>query len=248
MNYLVETVLDGAAVIDRMKQFMPDLCLVDVVLPNKTGYVVLQEKSFDRDITKIPTIVVSNSGSPLQMREIPSTPMIRDYIVKSHIEPEEVVEKIEKIFGMKVDSTAPQQNSSTQKSAAAPSAATPSAAKKVLWVEDDKLLGTILTKKMTSTGYTLLKASNDTQAWEILAKDTPDVIVLDIMLPEVSGLDILQKIKKEEKYKKIPVIMLSNLSKQSDIERAKALGANRFIVKAAVSLDEIIREIGNLVK
>jgi len=76
----------------------------------------------------------------------------------------------------------------------------------------------------------------------------PDIIVLDIMLPEMNGFDILQKIKMNEKHKKIPVIMLSNLSKQADIEKAKMLGANKFIVKAAVSLDEIIHEIATLTK
>ena len=77
----------------------------------------------------------------------------------------------------------------------------------------------------------------------LLEKDIPDIIILDILLPEMSGFDILQKIKMNENMRKIPVIMLSNMSKQSDIEKAKLLGANRFIVKAAVSLDEIIREI-----
>ena len=63
----------------------------------------------------------------------------------------------------------------------------------------------------------------------------------------MSGFDILQKIKMNEKLRKIPVIMLSNLSKQSDIDKAKMLGANKFIVKAAASLDEILREVQILI-
>ena len=66
------------------------------------------------------------------------------------------------------------------------------------------------------------------------------------MLPKMSGLDILQKIKMEEKYRKIPIVMLSNMSKQSDIEKAKLLGAKKFMVKAAVSLDEIVSTVENL--
>ena len=77
---------------------------------------------------------------------------------------------------------------------------------------------------------------------------TEDIFILDIMLPEMSGFDILQKIKMNENLRGVPVIILSNLSKQGDIERAKMLGANKYIVKAAASLDEIIHEIGLLIK
>lgn len=115
--------------------------------------------------------------------------------------------------------------------------------KKVLWVEDDTLLSTILTKKFETTGFKLLKAVNGEEAFRFLSTETPNVIVLDILLPEMSGFDILQKIKMDERLKNIPVIILSNMSKQSDLDKAKVLGADKFIVKAAVSLDEIIKEI-----
>ena len=168
------------------------------------------------------------------MRKIPSTPNVKDFIIKSHIEPIEVMEKIEKVFGRNY--AIPDQVSVVKDKPRG-------GGRKVLWVEDDKLLSTILSKKIETAGYTLLKARDGTGAFALLEKDIPDIIILDILLPEMSGFDILQKIKMNENMRKIPVIMLSNMSKQSDIEKAKLLGANRFIVKAAVSLDEIIREI-----
>lgn len=235
LGYLCEVSQNGKNVIDRMRMFKPDLLLIDTTLPNKNGYDILNEKSFDRDITKIPVIIVSNSGSPVQMRQIPSTPSIKDYVVKSHIEPEEVIEKVLKVFGKDPNVMSKTRNVT-------------GASKKVLWVEDDKLLSTILSKKIETTGYILLKANGDKEAFKYLESEIPDIIVLDIMLPEMSGFDILQKIKMNENFKKIPVIMLSNLSKQADIEKAKMLGANKFIVKAAVSLDEIIHEISILTK
>lgn len=230
---------NGNDALEKMKLLKPDLLLLGISVSGKTSYDVLNEKSFDREITKIPVIIISNSGVPIQMRQIPSTPVIKDYIVKTHIEPSEVIEKIEKAFG---------------RGQANPTEATPESpakktnGKKVLWVEDDKLLSNILTKKFDTTGYTLLKASRGEEAFKFLQTETPDIIILDIVLPEMSGLDILQKIKMEEKFRKIPVIMLSNISKQGDFEKAKLLGANKYIVKAAVSLDQIIREIENLLK
>ncbi len=228
------SVVSGSDVIPKMKEVKPDILLIDTMLPDMNGYDVLNEKSLDKDVTKIPVIVISNSGAPIHVNKIPSTPMMRDYIVKAHIEPSEVIEKINKVFGKSLNT--------------ADSAKQSTGGKKILWVEDDRLLSTILSKKITASGYTLLKANQGDDAFKILEKDTPDLIMLDIMLPGMTGLEVLQKIKMDTKFKNIPVIMLSNTNKQSYIENAKMLGANKFLVKAAVSLDEIIAEVDRLAK
>ena len=75
---------------------------------------------------------------------------------------------------------------------------------------------------------------------------TPDAVVLDLVLPGMSGFDILEIVRKEDRLKNVPAMILSNLSKQSDIERAKALGAQKFLVKASVSLDQIVDEVRGL--
>ncbi len=237
LGYSVESVFDGNEVIAKMKAGKPDLLLIDTVLPNKSGYDVLNEKSFDREVTKIPVIIISNAGEPIQMRQIPSTPVIKDYIIKTHVDPNEVVDKIELAFGRKSTSKDKNTVPTVEKKG-----------KKILWVEDDKLLGSILSKKIESSGYTLLKATDGDQALAFLEKEVPDIIILDISLPGMNGLDILQQIKMDEKERKVPVLILSNLNRQSDIEKAKLLGADKFIVKAAVSLDEIVFEVETLIK
>jgi len=237
-KYRVYTALDGKDVLEKMKTLSPDLVLIDIVLSGKNGYDVLQEKSYDRIITKIPVIIVSNSGVPIQMRLIPSTPTIKDYIIKTHIEPNEVLEKIAKVFGdtyipISDDGKSPIEN--TKKFS-------------ILWVEDDRLLGSILSKKFVESGYKLLKANDADEAFAFLSKETPDIIILDIFLPKANGFDILQRIRNDRKFQKVPIMMLTNMSKQSDIEKAKILGADKFLVKAAVSPDEIVAEIDSLIK
>ncbi len=237
-GFEIFTSKDGNDVLEKMKSEKPDLVLIDINLSGKNGYDVLQEKSFDRFITKIPVIIVSNSSATLEMKRIPSTPTIKDYLVKTHIEPNEVIVKLKKVLeNIKNDTKEIVQ--------ASPSIS--GNGKKVLWVEDDKLLSNILSKKFQKSGFILLKAINGEEAFSILDKEMPNIIILDILLPGMNGLDILQKIKTEERFRKIPVIILSNMSKQSDIDKAKLLGAQKFIVKAAVSLDEIIKEVSDLV-
>lgn len=235
-GYVAENILSGNEVIEKLKSFEPSILLVDVSLPDKSGYDVLAEKSLDRMVTKIPVIIVSNSTEPIQMKRIPSTPTIKDYLIKTHIDPEDVVLKIEKAFGRaKADDEVKPKDEDVGKG------------RVVLWIEDDKLLGNILSKKIDSSGFKLLKAAKDTEAFKILESNTPDIIVSDIMLPGANGLDIIQKIKMDAKFKKIPTIILSNVDSQTDVEKAKMLGVNKFIVKAAVSPDEIISSIASLI-
>ncbi|MDO8430469.1 MAG: response regulator [Candidatus Taylorbacteria bacterium] len=237
-GYVCSSVSNGNEVINQMKILKPDLLLIDTVMPNKSGYDVLNEKSFDKDVTRIPVIIISNAGEPIHMKQIPSTPVIKDYVVKSHVEPSEVLQKIEKAFGRgpvaeKIETTPIETGKG----------------KTVLWVEDDKLLGSILSKKFQMTGYKLLKAVDGTEALKLLDTNMPDVILLDIMIPgAMNGVDILTEIRKRENFKNVPVIMLSNLNKESDLERARKLGANKFLVKATISLDEIIAEVDKLIK
>ena len=233
-DYDVSAVSNGKDALNTMRSLKPDLLLIDLVLPEISGYDVLHEKSYDKLITKIPIIIVSNSGMPIDMKRMLSTPIVKEYIIKAHIEPEEVIKEIRDFFNKNYISS---KNIKMENKAKG---------KKVLWVEDDKLLSTILSRKFESSGFILMKANNGDEAFSLLSKDIPDIIILDVLLPGINGFDVLQKIKADERLRKIPVIMLSNMSKQSDIEKGKSLGAQKFIVKAAASLDEIIKEVEKL--
>lgn len=231
----VFTVSDGNQVLQEMRVKTPDIAIIDLVMPGKDGYDILNEKSFDRFITKIPVIVVSNSSMPVEVRRIPSTSSVKDYVVKTHVDPEEVFKKSEIVFGYADRNTmvVPEKKKPIEKG--------PS--RKVLWVEDDKLLGSILLKKFESYGHKVFRAENGNEALDYLKNEKPDIIFLDILLPDVDGFDVLQKIKMDDKLRSIPTVILSNMSKPSDKEKAKVLGADRYLVKAAASLDEIVKTV-----
>ncbi len=235
-GYIPSIVKDGDEALESMRIDSPDLLVIDLVLPGKSGYDVLAEKTLDRMITKIPVLISSNTGGTIEMKRIPSTPTIKDYVIKAHVEPEEIIQKIGVIFNHPYNPKPGQ---------AAPAK---SASRKILWVEDDKFLSNILVKKFESSGHKVLKATDGEGALRLAEQETPDIIVLDILLPGMNGFDILQKLKANPKMKNVPAIMLSNMNKPSDIEKAKSLGAQKFLVKAAVSLDEIVKEVDQLTK
>src|ERR1017187_3234963 len=160
----VVVVDNGNDALLKMKELHPDLLISDIVLPGMDGYDLLSAKSFDKDITKIPVIVVSNMGLPVAMKRLPSVG-IREYFIKTHINPEEVIVKVCEILGFTPSDPAMIK---AKKSV------------KILWVEDDKFLSDILSKKFLSLGYNLIKANNGAEALRLVENETPDIIILDI--------------------------------------------------------------------
>jgi len=114
---------------------------------------------------------------------------------------------------------------------------------KVLIVEDDKFLKTLLEKHLQRENFEVITAEDGETAVDKIVKERPDLILLDIILPKKSGFSVLEEINKDENLRKIPVIIISNLGQQEDIERGKKLGAKEFLVKASLSLEELIRKI-----
>lgn len=119
--------------------------------------------------------------------------------------------------------------------------------KKVLIVEDDTLLSSLLSRKLSET-YEILYAPTGEAAFDILSKNTPDLILLDIVLPGINGFEVLQRIKADPKTSGIHVVILSNLSQEEDVARGKQLGADQFVVKVSLTLDEIVQMVGTVMQ
>ncbi len=121
-------------------------------------------------------------------------------------------------------------------------------AKMILIIEDDDFLQGLEAKKLKKEGYDVLTASNSVEAFKILNANTkPDMVLLDLLLPDVDGFMILKKIREDENLKRIPVIVFSNLSEEKDIEEANKLGISEFMVKSNFTLDELAEKIKVLI-
>jgi len=119
---------------------------------------------------------------------------------------------------------------------------------KVLWVEDDPFLSTILAAKLAHEGCVYFHAKNGEEALYIAEHDVPDIILLDLLLPGMTGFDILKAIRANARIAQIPVIVLSNLGQKEDVEKSKELGAVKHLVKAEHDLDDIISEVAKVLK
>jgi two-component system, OmpR family, response regulator VicR len=115
--------------------------------------------------------------------------------------------------------------------------------KKILVAEDDKYLNTAYRLKLTKAGFEVRLASDGEEALEILNEFTPDLMLLDLMMPKKDGFAALEEIKKNENWRNIPVIVASNLGQEGDIQRAMKLGAADFVIKSDMSMEGLLKKI-----
>ena len=115
--------------------------------------------------------------------------------------------------------------------------------KTIFLVEDDLFLVKAYRIKLQQENFEIWEANDGKEAMKFLEKDPPDLVLLDLMLPGISGFDILAAIRKNDKWKDVKVIILTNLGQPTDIERGKKFGIIDYIIKADVKINDVIDRI-----
>lgn len=120
--------------------------------------------------------------------------------------------------------------------------------KNILIIEDDDFFRDLLKKKLLSLGFIILEAVNGEEGIEEVEKKKPDLIILDLLLPNIDGFEVLSKVKTNTDTSSIPVIIVSNLGQQEDVERGLKLGAVDYLIKSQFDIDSIVKKIKNILK
>ena len=120
--------------------------------------------------------------------------------------------------------------------------------KKILFIEDDVTLIQNLGEFIKAGGFDFFSATDGERGIELMKKEKPDLILLDLILPKKSGFDVLKEIKEDEKSANIPVVILTNLEDSKDMEKALSLGADTYLVKAGYSPQEIVKKIKEILE
>lgn len=115
--------------------------------------------------------------------------------------------------------------------------------KKILLIEDEEGIILPLKIRLEKEGFELAVARDGEAGLAALKTEKPDLILLDIILPKMNGFEMLERIKKEDLAEKIPIVIISNLAREGEIEKGLSLGVRDFIVKANLSLDKLAEKI-----
>ena len=114
--------------------------------------------------------------------------------------------------------------------------------KKILIVDDERLTRAVLQHNVILAGYDVIVASNGREAMQKIQEVTPDLIVVDLVMPDMNGFEMLRQIRSNEQTMKTPVIVVSALQSQTDIEEAKASGADIYLTKP-IKPEEFIKHV-----
>jgi len=114
---------------------------------------------------------------------------------------------------------------------------------KILLVEDDESLSNVYVTRFEAEGFDIRRVGNGEDALSTAINYQPDIILLDIMMPKVDGFDVLDILKNTNKTKDLKIIMLSALSQEMDIDKAKKLGADDYLIKSEVTIADVVEKI-----
>jgi CheY-like chemotaxis protein len=114
---------------------------------------------------------------------------------------------------------------------------------KILLVEDDKSLREIYGVRLLAEGYQITSAGDGEEALAMAVKERPDLIISDVMMPKISGFDMLDILRSTPETKDIKVIMMTALSSEDQRARGESLGANRYLVKSQVGIEDVVRTV-----
>lgn len=116
-------------------------------------------------------------------------------------------------------------------------------AKKILLVEDDDALASVYETRLAAEGFTMKRVPNGEDALAMALQFKPDLILLDVMMPKVSGFDVLDILRNTPETANVKIIMLTALSQDSDRERAESLGVDDYLVKSQVVIADVMDRI-----
>ena len=118
----------------------------------------------------------------------------------------------------------------------------------ILLIEDDPFLSDIYATKLKESGYSVDIAVDGEQGFKKIKEKMPDLLLLDIVLPNVNGWEFLRMAQKDTKLKNLKVIILSNLGQKAEVEKGLDLGAVKYLIKAHYTPSEVIEEVKKILK
>ncbi len=212
-KYEIVVAYDGVQAVAKAFSEKPDLILLDMKMPGGDGLQVIENLKSSADTALIPIIVVTAFPSQ-EMRQKSKEMGALDLIAKP-FEAQDMLSRIKEALGEESPG----------------SAASPNGAKTILLVDDEPQIVGLLKSRLEKSGYRVIVANDGQEALDKTSQGNPDLIILDIMLPKIDGYQVCKTLRSDERYRDIPVIMLTGRTLARDIKTGMELGAVSYVQK-----------------
>jgi len=239
VGFEVVTAKTGREVLKYVSQDKFDLVLLDMVLPEMSGMDVLKEIKGSGNYDKSVKIIIFSNLSELETQQEALKNGADGFIGKNQYSPSELVGEIQRLLNQFSEQ---EKNKSRQEGNLGDN----DKKGKILLIEDEEIFLDMFGKKLEDDGYEVTKASNG--AWgvkEALVGDY-DIIITDLIMPAMSGEEIIAKLKVDEKTKNIPIIAISASVTEEKGQEIKEMGVEDFFSKTRIVPSDLSRRVGEL--
>jgi len=121
-------------------------------------------------------------------------------------------------------------------------------AKKILVIEDEEIMVSLISRKLSQEGYDVYVARNGVEGLEMMRTVKPDLVLLDIVMRKMNGLEVMEKANEDEELKKIPIVIISNSGDSVEIKKIKELGAKDWLIKTEFDPKEVLEKVVQHIK
>ena len=234
-GYDVTVANDGSEALDVVAKSIPDGIVLDLMMPNVDGFTVLEEIRGTPETAGIPVLILTAKELTAEDRARLTQNNIQQLIQKGSVDRDELVAEVDRLLGRQAPSKAPEKSRG-----GGPIDLSDLSGKTILVVEDnpDNLLA--ITAMLSETGAEIVTAVDGQAGLEQTRKIRPDIVLLDIHLPIMSGMDVTRRIKGDDELKNIPVIAVTASVMKGDRDQLLAAGCDDFVSKP-ISLAELER-------
>ena len=217
-GFRVMTSEDAKSGLEDAKKYLPDAIVLDVLLPDQDGFNLLEVLKTSSDTSLIPVLILSIIKDKMKGIELGAA----DYLIKP-VGHTLLKATLQKILG---EATRP---------------------KTILIVDDEEDTLNLLRQRLKEAGFRTLEASNGKEAIEKATQNAPDLILLDIMMPEVTGWDVMERLQQQKGTASIPVVVLSAAGSDADKKRGYRMGIKNYLTKP-IEIRDLVLEIRKLVR
>ncbi len=240
---------EGESGIKMAQSELPDLILLDIVMPGIDGFEVLRRLRADPLTENLKIFVFSNLGQDDEI-ERGLQEGADKYLIKANLTPGQLLTKIEETFATdsKQKNTKPVTTSKGKVDYNALKKDVDQQAPRILLIEDENDIITMYDLCLNREGYNVDIARNG--AWGLkLARDRKyDLIIMDMVMPAMSGLDLLKKLRAESLHQNTPIIVLSNSAQDKEIKEAEVNGARNYLLKSLTTPASLVKEVKKYLK
>ncbi len=236
----------GEKVLELAKIEKVDAILLDIILPKMDGFEVIKNLRSGGYDQEIKIIVFSNMGQR-EDHEKALELGADGFITKSEFGPTELVKEIERLLNQFQEQTRNGEKMAEGKSNDKMKENNQNG-KKILLIEDEEVFIEMFGDKLKQEGFEVITANNGAWGYKEAIKDKFDLFIIDMLMPAMSGIEIVEKLKLEDATKNIPIIILSASAAEEDRKKVEAMGIEGFLVKTQVTPLEVYKKVEEILK